>query len=54
MNNTLIKIMYRDGKEERDYIYSYRIAKGCLVLYKRFRDTRYIPLDTIKEWRVYD
>lgn len=46
--------MYRDGKEETDYVQSLKVANGCLEVHKRFDCTRYIPLDTIKEWRVYD
>ena len=54
MKDTLIHVKYRDGSEESYYVCSHNVDKGCLVLCKRFDCTLFIPIDTIKEWRVYD
>lgn len=50
-----IKIIYRNGKEEKDYVDSYKVMDGCLCVHVRFgieSGTRYIPLDLIEEFRV--
>ncbi len=54
MNNIRVTIIYRDGQEECSYVSAYRITNGCLELYQRYEETRYIPLDIIKEWKVSD
>lgn len=54
MDNTKIIIQYRNRKEETEYVSSYGVYEGCLKLYHRYKDTRFIPLDLIKEWRVVD
>lgn len=52
MDNIKITILYRDGEEEVVYVTDHGIVNGCLSLYQRYKETRYIPLDLIKEWRV--
>lgn len=52
MNNREITIVYRDEEEETCYVSDYGISEGCLRLHQRYQETRYIPLDLIKEWRV--
>lgn len=54
MDNTKVTIVYRNGNVEVCYVTDYGVVKGCLSLYQRFKETRYIPLDTIKEWKVVD
>lgn len=49
-----VTISYRNGKEETCYVTDYGIKSGCLSLYERYKGTRYIPIDTIKEWKVSD
>lgn len=52
MNDKKVTILYRDGKEELCYVTDCYIKNGCLGLYQRYKETRYIPMDTIKEYRV--
>lgn len=52
MNDTKVTILYRDGSEETAYVCDYGIINGCLKLYRRYEETRFIPLDTIKEWKT--
>lgn len=54
MNNIKITILYRNGKSEGCYVTDYGVKDGCLSLYERYKETRYIPLDLIAEWRVGD
>ena len=54
MDNIKITILYRNGTDEVCYVTDYRVDKGCLRLYQRYKETRCIPLDLIKEWRVAD
>lgn len=54
MNNIKVTILYRNGQEEECYVTDYGVKNNCLSLYQRHKETRYIPLDTIKEWRVND
>lgn len=54
MNNIKITILYRNESKETCYVTDYKFDKGCLSLYQRYKETRYIPLDLIKEWRVND
>ncbi len=51
MDNVKVTILYRDGQEEVCYVTDYGVKDGCLRLYQRYKETRYIPMDTIKEWR---
>ncbi len=53
MADIKIKIIYRDGTEEKQYIDSYEVQNECLCIYIRFgknSGTRHIPLDLIKEF----
>ena len=50
MDDIRITILYRNGEEEEVYVADYDIVNGCLMLQKRYKETRYIPLDLIKEW----
>lgn len=52
MDNIKVTILYRNGDEEVVYVTDHRVVNGCLSLYQRYKETRYIPLDLIKEWRV--
>lgn len=52
-NDILIIIEYRGGNKEECYVSDYEIVSGCLLLKQRFEGTRYIPLDLIKEWKVW-
>ncbi len=52
--NQIVTILYRNGQEETCYVSNYGVYKDCLRLYQRYKETRYIPLDLIKEWRVSD
>lgn len=52
MDNIKVIISYRDGTKETEYVSDYGICEGCLKLYHRYADTRFIPLDLIKEWRA--
>lgn len=48
-----IKIIYRNGKEEKNYVDSYKVMDGCLCTHVRFgieSGTRHIPLELIKEF----
>ena len=36
MNQKKIKIIYRDGTEEKYYVDNYDVRDGCLRLYTRF------------------
>lgn len=54
MYNIKITILYRNGEEEVIYVSDYDAHDGCLSLYQRYKERRYIPLDLIKEWRVAD
>ncbi len=54
MDNIKITILYRNGQEETCYVTDYGISKGFLRLYKKYKETRHIPIDLIKEWRVSD
>ena len=54
MNDTTVVILYRDGEKEVCYVADYKIESGCLSLHQRYKETRYIPLDLIKEWKVFD
>lgn len=54
MDNIKITILYRNGTEETCYVTSHGIVNGCLKLYQRYKETRYIPLDLIKEWTVLE
>jgi len=55
MNQKKVKIIYRDGTEEKCYVDECDIWDGCLRLYVRFgvdSGTRHIPLDLIKEYKT--
>lgn len=52
MDETKITILYRNGEKEETYVTDYAVKDGCLQLYQRYKNTRYIPLDLIKEWIV--
>lgn len=52
MDDIRITILYRNGEKEEVYVADYDIVNGCLMLQKRYKETRYIPLDLIKEWRT--
>lgn len=52
MDDIKITILYRNGEEEVCYVTDHDVVTGCLGLYQRYKETRYIPLDLIKEWRV--
>lgn len=52
MNDIKVTILYRDGQKEVCYVTDHGIINGCLSLYQRYKETRYIPLDTIKEWKI--
>lgn len=54
MNNINVTILYRDGSKENCYVADYVVENNCLRLYERYKKTRYIPLDVIKEWQVID
>lgn len=54
MDNVKITIVYRNGEVEVYYVTDYGVKDGCLSLYQRYKETRYIPMDMIKEWRVRD
>lgn len=54
MNNIKVTILYRDGTDEVCYVTDYVVKNNCLSLYERYKKTRYIPLDIIKEWQVID
>ena len=54
MDNIKITILYRNRTDETCYVTDYGVNKGCLSLYQRYKETRYIPIDLIKEWRVAD
>lgn len=54
MDNIKITILYRNGTDETCYVTSYGTSNGCLKLYQRYKETRYIPLDLIKERRIAD
>lgn len=51
MHNYILNIFYRNGKKEHCVVDSYRIENGCLV-YRRFGETQYIPLDLIRNFTV--
>lgn len=53
-NNIKVVILYRDGKEETYYVAGYSIVNKCLSLYERYKGTRYIPLDILKNWNVHE
>ena len=56
MNQKKIKIIYRDGTEEKYYVDNYDVRDGCLRLYTRFgvdSGNRHIPLDLIREYITY-
>lgn len=52
MNKIEVGILYRDGQGEVCYVTNYGVENNCLKLYRRNEKTRYIPIDTIKEWQV--
>lgn len=52
MDDIRITILYRNGEEEVVYVTEHSVVNGCLSLYQRYKETRYIPLDLIKEWRA--
>ncbi len=54
MDNIKITIIYRNGEVEVCYVTDYGVKNGCLSLYQRYKETRYIPMDRIKEWKVSD
>lgn len=54
MNNIEVTIVYRDGEAEVCHVTDYRVKDGFLSLYQRYKETRYIPMDRIKEWKVRD
>lgn len=53
MDNIRVTIIYRSGSVEVCYITNYKVKDGCLSLYQN-KETRYIPMDRIKEWKVCD
>ena len=54
VNDITVVILYRDGEKEVCHVADYKIESGCLSLHQRYKETRYIPLDLIKEWKVFD
>ncbi len=54
MDDIRVTIIYRNGVVETCYVTNYRVKDGCLGLYQRYKETRYIPMDRIKEWKVCD
>lgn len=52
MDNIKITIVYRNEEVEVCYVTDYGVKNGCLSLYQRYKETRYIPMDRIKEWKV--
>lgn len=54
MDNIKVTIIYRNGEVEVSYVTDYRVKDGCLALYQKYEGTRYIPMDMIKKWKVYD
>lgn len=54
MDNIKVTIVYRDGNVEVCYVRDYGVKNGCLNLYQKYKETRCIPMDRIKEWRVSD
>lgn len=54
MNNIKVTIIYRNGEVEVCHVSDYGVKDGCLGMYQRYKETRYIPMDRIKEWIVSD
>lgn len=54
MDDIRVTIIYRNGAVEACYVTNYKVKDGCLSLYQRYKETRYIPMDRIKEWKVCD
>ncbi len=54
MDNIKVTIVYRNGEVEVCYVTDYGVKNSCLSLYQRYKETRYIPMDRIKEWKVCD
>lgn len=54
MDETLVKILFRDGHEEDIDCCAYRIKDGVLELCKRYDRTICYPLDTISKYEILD
>lgn len=46
MDDIKVTIMYRDEEKKPEvcYVTNYGVKDGCLFLYQRYKETRYIPL----------